>query len=235
MTTETIAVIGGTGAEGGGLALRLAAAGRTVVIGSRDAGKAAEAAEALRARLAAAGRAVAPHLLSGAASADAVRDAAIVLLTVPFAAQQSTALGLTKELTGKILVDATAPLSPPRVWEVSLPNGRSAVAVLQEALGPEVRVVAAFQNVSAHHLTDLDHELDCDVLVCGDDVEARGEVIKIIEAVGLRGIHAGGVQNAAAAEAMTSLLIAVNRAYKVKGAGIRITGLGNSAMGHHGA
>jgi len=228
MTEQTIAVIGGTGAEGGGLALRLAAAGRRVVIGSRDAAKAAEAAGNLREKLTAAGRDVPADRLTGAASADAVRAADIVLLTVPFAAQQSTALGLSAELSGKILVDATAPLAPPRVWEVNLPNGRSAVAALQETLGPLVRVVAAFQNVSAHHLTDLDHDLDCDVLVCGDDTEARAAAIALIEAVGLRGIHAGGVQNAAAAEAMTSLLIAVNRAYKVKGAGIRITGLGGS-------
>ncbi len=227
MTLQSIAIIGGTGAEGGGLALRLALAGVRVIIGSREAQKAADAAAALLQALADAGHALPAGAISGTTSQQAVAAADAALLTVPFAAQAGTALALAPVLAGKILIDATAPLVPPQVWKVNLPGGRSAVAALQEALGDSVRVVAAFQNVSAHHLAELDHQLDCDVLVCGDDAEARTEVIELIARIGMRGIHAGPVQNAAAAEAMTSLLIAVNRAYKVKGAGIRITGLGD--------
>lgn len=215
---HTIAVIGGTGAEGGGLALRLANAGYPVIIGSRDAAKAGEAAAEIVQRL---GKPIA----SGATSADAAKRADIVLMTVPYAGQQATALALKDELQGKILVDATVPLVPPKVSRVQLPDGGSAVAKLQELLGEGVKVVAAFQNVSAHHLKDLDHHVECDVLVCGDDSEACETVIGLADAIGLKGIYAGGIANSAAVEAMTSVLIAINRRYKVAGSGIRITGL----------
>ena len=128
-------------------------------------------------------------------------------------------------LGGKILVDVTVPLVPPKVARVQLPSGGSAVAALQAELGESVRVVSAFQNISAHHLSDLSHVMDCDVLVSGDSEEAREEVIKLVEAAGMRGIHAGPLANSAAAEALTSILISINRRYKVEGAGIRITGL----------
>ncbi len=213
-----IAVIGGTGSEGGGLALRLAHAGYPVVIGSRDAAKAQAAAAAINQRI---GRDTA----SGAESAAAAARASIVMLTVPYAGQLATAKAIAPALAGKILIDATVPLVPPKVSRVQLPEGGSAVANLQAVLGEQVRVVAAFQNVSAHHLADLDYSVDCDVLVCGDDSAACDTVIGIVDAIGLRGIYAGAACNAAAVEAMTSVLIAVNRRYKVLGAGIRVTGL----------
>ena len=214
----TIAVIGGTGAEGGGLALRLANAGYPVVIGSRDAARAAAAAEAINAT-------IGGSAASGSDGTAAAAAAEIVLLAVPFSGQQATALALADELRGKILVDATVPLVPPKVSRVQLPDGGSAVAKLQELLGPEVRVVSAFQNVSAHHLKDLDHAVDCDVLVCGDDGEACETVIALAAAIGLRAFYAGPAVNSVAAEALTSVLITINRRHKVSGSGIRITGL----------
>jgi 8-hydroxy-5-deazaflavin:NADPH oxidoreductase len=214
----TIAIIGGTGAEGGGLALRLAHAGYPVVIGSREAVRAVEAAAEIVKR-------VEDAQASGATSAEAAEQADIVLMTVPFAGQQPTALALTPYLKGKILIDATVPLIPPRVSRVQLPGGQSAVARLQELLGSEVRVVAAFQNVSAHHLKELEHDVECDVLICGDDAEACETVIELAGSIGLKGIYAGGIANSAALEALTSVLIAINRRYQVAGSGIRITGL----------
>ena len=213
-----IAVLGGTGAEGSGLAFRWALAGHEVVLGSRSADKAAAAADELNALLAGRGR------VRGAANVDAARDARIVVLTVPYSAQRATAEEVRDALAGKILVDVTVPLAPP-VDRVQLPNGESAVVALQRALGAGVKVVSAFQNVSATHLKDPDHPIDCDVLVCGDDREARERVIALANDAGLRGIHAGALANSAAVEAMTSVLIAINKHYKVRAAGVRITGL----------
>ncbi len=219
MTEQTpIAVIGGTGAEGGGLALRLAHAGRRVIIGGRDACRAAEAAEAINATIGA-------ERASGASSTEAAAQAGVILLTVPYSAQRATALALADQLQGKVLIDATVPLMPPKVGRVQLPVGGSAVATLQEELGAGVKVVAAFQNVSAHHLRDLDHPVDCDVLVCADDAEAAGIAVDLAQAMGLRAFHAGPVANSAAVEAMTSLLISINRRYKSPGSGLRITGV----------
>jgi 8-hydroxy-5-deazaflavin:NADPH oxidoreductase len=123
------------------------------------------------------------------------------------------------------LIDATVPLKPPKVSNVQLPAGGSAVAAVQQALGDKVRVVSAFQNVAAHKLRDLGTDADCDVLVCADDAEARKITLELIASVGLRGIDAGPICNSAAAEALTSILIFLNRKYKVHGSGIRITGL----------
>jgi len=215
---QTIAVIGGTGAEGSGLALRLAHAGHRVIIGSRDAAKSAQVCAELSA--------LSPGAqLEPASNRDAAAAAEIAILTVPHAVQQATGLDLREQLAGKILIDATVPLVPPKVARVQLPEGGSAVAALQKLLGETVKVVAAFQNVSAHHLRDLTHSVDCDVLVCGDDIPARETVIGLVRDVGLRGVHAGPIANAAAAEALTSVLIAINIRYKVPGTGIRITGL----------
>ncbi|MBS7700249.1 MULTISPECIES: NADPH-dependent F420 reductase [unclassified Chelatococcus] len=217
-SVKTVAVVGGTGAEGGGLALRLAKAGYGVLIGGRDAGKAEAAASAINGR-------IGTSMARGVLAADAAAEADIVLMAVPYSGQRDTALALRDHLQGKILIDATVPLVPPKVSRVQLPPGGSAVAALQAELGEGVRVVAAFQNVSAHHLRDLDHEVDCDVLVCGDDAAAVDTVIALAGDIGLRGIYAGPVANAAAAEALTSLLIAINRRYKSSGSGIRITGI----------
>ena len=217
-----LAVLGGTGAEGSGLALRFAAAGHEVVVGSRDPARAEAAAAELNRKLGTRGAAV-----SGAGNADAAAGAELAVLTVPYAAQRATALSVAGALAGKILVDATVPLKPPRVARVQLPEGGSAVAALQAELAGSVRVVSAFQNVSAHHLGELDRAVDCDVLVCGDDPDARETVVALAASIGLRAWHAGPIANSAVAEGLTSVLIAINRRHKVPGAGIRITGAGD--------
>lgn len=219
MNRRTIAVIGGSGQEGGGLALRFAHAGHRVRIGSRDAAKAEEAARRLN-DLGGDGR------ISGFDNSSAVGAADLVVLAVPYQGQQSTALALKDQLSGRILIDATVPLVPPKVARVQLPAGGSVVAALQVVLGSDIRVVSAFQNVSWHHLMDLAHDVDCDVLVCGDDSDACAEVCTLIGEIGMRGLHAGPLANSAAAEALTSLLISINRRYKSEcGSGIRITGI----------
>jgi NADPH-dependent F420 reductase len=213
-----IAVIGGAGAEGSGLAVRWAKAGYRVLIGSRSPERAAAKAAELNAL-------VGGRHLEGLDNRAAAEGADIVVLTVPYAAQLPTLADLKPALGGKILVDVTVPLVPPRVARVQLPQGGSAVEIAQRELGPDVKVVSAFQNVSAHHLMALDHAVDCDVLVCGDDKDAREIVVGLAHAIGLRGLHAGSLANSAAAEALTSLLVFMNRHYKSPGAGIRITGL----------
>ena len=216
-TRPTIAVLGGTGNEGGGLALRWAHAGYDVIIGSRQQEKGERAAAELNEELGSGG-------VRGMANPDAAREADIVVLSVPYAAHRPTLESVYDEVQGKILVDVTVPLAPP-VWVVSLPEGRTAAEEAQAFLGDGVRVVSAFQNISYIHLQALGHDVDCDVLVTGDDPDARAEVIKLVEVVGTRGIDAGPLANAIVAESLTALLIAVNRRYQVKSAGIRITGI----------
>ena len=214
----TIAVLGGTGSAGSGLALRCANAGYPIVIGSRNADKAAQVCDRINAQF---GRTAASH--------DSYRGAAasgkIVVLSVPYSAQRSTVEEVRDALDGKILIDTTVPLVPPKVARVQLPEGGSAVAAIQALLGESVKVVSAFQNVPAHLLQDLNHEVECDVLVCGDDVGARETVVKLAADIGLRALHAGPIANSAATEALTSVLISINSRYKVQGAGIRITRL----------
>lgn len=215
---HTIAVVGGTGAEGSGLAIRWANAGHKVIIGSRDGAKAQAAADELNAIL---GKA----LVMGKNSSDAASEADIVVLTVPFAAQISTAESLKEVLAGKVLIDVTVPLIPPKVSTVQLPSSDSAAVSLQAMLGTEVKVVSAFQNISAHKLKKLDHKIPCDVFVCSDDKEARLAVIQLAQDAGLRGINAGPLANSTVAESLTSVLIWINRAYKVPDSGIVITGI----------
>jgi NADPH-dependent F420 reductase len=221
----TIAILGGTGQEGGGLALRFAKAGHRVILGSRSAARAAERAAAMNARLG--GNAV-----SGADNVSAAAGADTVVLTVPYAAQRATVEEVREALSGKILIDATVPLVPPKVSRVQLPPGGSAVAAIQALLGDAVRVVSAFQNVSAHHLDDLDQDVDCDVLVCGDDASARETVIGLAGDIGLTAWHAGPIVNSAAAEALTSVMIFINRHYKAPGSGIRVTGVARPSRPH---
>jgi len=215
---QTIAVLGGTGKEGKGLALRWAVKGHEVVIGSRDAARAQVTAEEIRTRAGDQAR------VRGADNAAAAQAASIVVLAVPYSAQLGTAQEVVAQLVGKVLIDVTVPLVPPKVDRVQMPPGGSAVLVLQERLGAQVKVVSAFQNVSAGHLWDLDHVIDCDVLVCGDDAEAREAAVRLVEDAGMKGWHAGVLANSVAAEAMTSVLIAINKRYKIPGSGLRITG-----------
>ncbi len=206
-----IAVIGGTGHLGSALAWRLARAGNRVVIGSRTADSAAAKAAELG------------HGLTGMANADAAQAADIVFVTVPFAAQTATLEDIRPHVAGKIVVDTTVPLVPPKVMRVQLPPEGSAAAKAEAILGEGVRLVAAFHNVAAHKLAQ-DVTVECDILVFGDDKAARAEIVALADAIGLRGVHAGALVNAVAAEAMTSLLIFINKTYQVDGAGIRITG-----------
>jgi 8-hydroxy-5-deazaflavin:NADPH oxidoreductase len=215
---STIAVVGGTGAEGSAIALRLARAGYRVTIGTRDSEKGARITAELNKILGA-------DAIAFLGNADAAKAADIVILTVPYAAQKPMVQEIAAALEGKILIDATAPLVPPKVSNVQLPAGGSAVAEIQRALGDKVRVVSAFQNVAAHKLRQLDADVACDVLVCGDDPAARGIACQLIGRMGLRALEAGPIGNSAAAEALTSLLIFFNRKYKASGSGIRITGL----------
>jgi len=149
----------------------------------------------------------------------------IVVLTVPYAAHRATLESVADALRGKILVDVTVPLVPPQVARVQLPPEGSAAVAAQMLLGPEVKVVSAFQNVSSHLLDGQATPVECDVLVCGDDKDARGVVVELARDAGMRGIHGGALANSAAAEALTSVLIFINRRYGVKTSGIRFTGL----------
>jgi len=214
----TIAVLGGTGQEGRGLALRWSHAGYPVVLGSRDSARAGAAAAEIRRRVAGAS-------VEGCDNGAAAARGAIVVLTVPYAAHRATLEAAKSALAGKILVDVTVPLMPPQVARVQLPPEGSAAVATQRLLGAEVKVVSAFQNVSAHLLEDPTAPVDCDVLVCGDDKDARAEVVALAQAAGMRGIHGGALANSAAAEALTSVLIYINRRYGLKTSGIRFTGL----------
>lgn len=213
MKRGKIAILGGTGALGSGLARRLAASGWHVLIGSRDAGRAGEFAASLGA-----------SNIEGMSYAEAAEQGDLAILTVPFASQSEVIAAVASHLAGKVLIDATVPLKPPKVSMVQLPEAGSAAAYAVRAAGAEVWVVSAFQNVSAQLLQD-DGDIDCDVLVTGDDAEARDMTIAVVRDCGLRGWHAGPLANSVAAEALTSLLIFMNRTYKSGHAGIRITGL----------
>lgn len=214
---KTIAIIGGTGALGYGLTLRWARAGFPVIIGSRDAAKAIDAAGKANDLLGC-------DIVRGADNVAAAASAEIVVLTVPFSHHAPTLADLHGAVQGKIVIDVTVPLRPPQVRTVQLPEGGSIAKVTQATFGDGVRVVSAFQNVAAAHLKDLDHAIDCDVLVCGNDADAREQVIALAEAAGMTGWHAGRIDNSAIAEALTSGLIFINGKYNIDGAGIRITG-----------
>ncbi len=214
----TIAVIGGTGKEGPGLAARWAQSGYRVIIGSRSAEKAQAKADELNTELGG-------SYLQGMDNLSAVQEATIAVLTVPYEAHAATLESLRDALQGKILVDVTVPLNPPKIRTVHLPQGQSASLEAQAILGPGVKVVTAFQHVGAHNLQDTNQVVTCDVLVCGDDADAKEDVIRLCKAAGMRGVDAGPLANSIAVEAMTPVLLYINRRYKIPGAGIVITGL----------
>jgi 8-hydroxy-5-deazaflavin:NADPH oxidoreductase len=208
----TIAILGGTGDLGSGLAKCWLAAGYKVILGSRSAEKA---------------KRIASNLAGDAAGDDnigAARAADIVVVAVPFSSHNATLTEVKDVVQGKIVVDAAVPLVPPKVFVVQLPAAGSAAQMAQELLGPDVRVVSAFHNVGATKLHQ-GGRVDCDVLVFSDDRAARETVIGLANEVATAGIDGGVLANSAAAEALTSVLIGINRRYKVPGAGIRITGL----------
>lgn len=211
MNRFDIAVIGGTGNLGKAMARRLAKAERSVVIGSRTADNARQAAEALG------------YGLTGMTNFDAATNATVVIVAVPFAAQAQTMTEIAPAVGGKIVVDTTVPLVPPKVMRVQLPAEGCAATRAANLLGENVRVVSAFHSVAAYKLM-TDEAVECDVLVFGDDKAARSDVIALARDMGLRGLHGGALVNSAAAEALTSILIFLNKTYAVDGAGIRITG-----------
>jgi NADPH-dependent F420 reductase len=215
MTKETIAVLGGTGDEGPGLALRWAKAGYTVIIGSRQAEKAENTAAELNTELGA-------DLITGMDNASAARAAEICVLTIKYTAHQVAVESLKDALQGKIVVDATARIKFP---EAVPPGPPAAARAAQEILGDGARVVAAYQNIPAAALRkNLDQPIDSDVLICGEDMEAVEKVIALTTDLGMRGLYAGGLENALVVEGITALIIAMNKKYKGHGM-IRVTGL----------
>ena len=224
MTTDNLprlAILGGTGDLGTGLARRWAQAGYQVIIGSRTVEKAEAAVADLHEVMAE--RGVSEVAVEAMANLAAAQAADIVTLTVPFSHQVSTLESVRAALQNKILIDVTVPLVPPKVARVQLPAQGSAGQIAQELLGEDVAVVSAFQNVAAAHLQE-GRGVECDVLVSGNKKAAREDVIKLVEAAGMRGFHAGMISNAAAAEALTSVLITINKQYGCH-AGIKISGL----------
>jgi 8-hydroxy-5-deazaflavin:NADPH oxidoreductase len=216
-----IAILGGTGALGTGLARRWAEAGYPIIIGSRSQESAQSAVDDLKAVMQE--RGVSAVNVQAADNLNAAQQADIVVLTVPYAHHQATLSSVKAAVQGKIVIDVTVPLRPPKVGTVQLPEAGSAAQEAQALLGEAVKVVSAFQNVAAHHLQE-GHGIDCDVLVAGDDKDARDVVLGLVEAAGMRGFSVGPIANSAAAEALTSILIQINRQYKCH-AGIRISGL----------
>jgi hypothetical protein len=214
----TVAVLGGTGKEGKGLAYRWARAGYRVLIGSRTPEKAVAAAEEISGML---GEGIS---VKGLGNLEAAHEANIAVLTVPYAAHRDTLETLKEELKGKILVDVTVPLVPPKVATVQMPAAGSAAQEAKQIVGEDVQVCAAFQNIAHEHLLD-NADVECDVLVTGTSKEARAEVIRLVEAAGLRGWDAGPIENSVVVEGLTSVLIGINKKYGSTHAGIKITGI----------
>ena len=220
--SKKITIVGGSGALGAGLAKRWARKGHQIIIGSRDEKRASEAASRLN-------NEAGTKTIVGMENKEASENGEIVVLTVPFSNHMSTLSLIAPALENKILIDVTVPLVPPKVRTVHIPEGGSCAKSAQEFLGKAVRVVSAFQSVAATHLDDLEHEIDCDVLVCGNDPEAREVVVELASDADMKAWHAGVIANSIVAEAMTSSLIFMNNRYKIDGAGLRITGKPGSA------
>jgi len=216
MAGETIAILGGTGDLGTGLAIRWSKAGYKIIIGSRTLEKARNATENLAK--------ISPDTPAEAMeNSDAAAAGDIVVLTVPAEHQLSTLDTVKTGLSGKILIDVTVPLVPPKVGTVQMPPEGSAGKRAQNFLGDDVQVVTAFQNIAAHLLQE-DVKIECDVLVSGNKRIARDKVIELAEQAGMRGWHAGPIENSAAAEALTSILIQINRRHDIAHSGIQIVG-----------
>jgi NADPH-dependent F420 reductase len=213
----TLSFIGGTGDLGSGLAWRFARAGYPIIIGSRTLEKAAQVAADMNAQ--------GSFNIKGASNENAAAAGDIVFMTVPFASHETTLASIREAVQGKILVDSTVPLVPPKIMRVQLPAGGCVARQTQDFLGEGVRVVSAFQNVAAAHMQSTRKSLDeCDVLVAGNDADARETIVKLAGEIGFKAWHAGAIDNSAVAEALTSVLIFLNRRYGISGAGIQITG-----------
>jgi len=213
----TIAVLGGTGKEGKGLAYRWTKAGYRVMIGSRSSERAVTTASEIMELTEMSGSVV------GMSNLEAAQQANIVVVTVPYAAHRETIESVKDALDGKILIDVTVPLVPPKVTKVQMPAAGSAAQEAQQIVGAGVEVVAAFQNISHEHLL-TDEDVECDVLVTGTSKAARAEALTLVEAAGLNGWDAGPIENSVVIEGLTSVLININKQYGSTNAGIRITG-----------
>lgn len=213
-----IAILGGTGDQGPGLALRWALTGHEVIIGSRNKEKAETVAAELNAELG-------QSKIRGLDNVQAAQEAEISVLTVPYSAHLATLESVKSQVRGKIFIDVSVPLDPENARRMKMPAAGSATEEAQEFFGPDTKVVAAFQNVAAHLLRDPKHAIDCDVLVCGNDAEARKTVIGLVTQMGLQAYDVGPAESARVIESITSMLIRLNIRNKVKGAGIRMTGL----------
>ncbi len=219
MSLPTIAVLGGTGKEGKGLAIRWANAGYPIIIGSRDADRAQTTANELNALL------NKEPIVRGLNNIEATQACDIAVLSVPYEAHHSTLESIKDQAQGKILIDVTAPLDPANKRKVvKIPIG-SVGEEAQQFLGENVKVVSAFQNVSYTHLMNLTETLHCDILICGNDKAAKQQVIQLAQAAGMRGYDAGPIENSVVAEGLTAVLININIAFKIKNAGIEITGI----------
>lgn len=218
---HTIAIAGGTGKEGKGLAYRWAKAGYRLIIGSRQMEKALSAANDLNQLL------DKKFKVEGMVNQDAAKQADLVVLTVPFSAHIPTLESLKSELKGKILVDVSVPLVPPKITKVQMPLAGSAALEAKQVLGEESRIVSAFQNISYEHLLN-DEEIICDVLVTGTDKEVRAIVLKLITDAGMIGWDAGPLENSVVQEGLTSILIGINKQFGTQSAGIQITGVKRS-------
>jgi hypothetical protein len=218
-----IAIVGGTGKEGQGLALGWARAGQEILIGSRRLERARRAAQAINA-------AVGGPWATGMLNRDAAAAGEIVVLTVPYEAHGEQLKEIQDAVRGKILVDVTVPLDPEKPRRLRVPPGGSATEEAQTLLGPHTRVVAAFQNISYKHLPHGETAAT-DVLVCGDDAEARRQVVRLATLLGFRALDAGPARNARVLEGLTVVLMEINRRYKAQEAGIRITGLPETNQG----
>jgi len=216
-TKPVIAILGGTGKEGPGLAMRWAPAGYKIIIGSRQTEKAERTAAELNSFLGI-------ESISGCLNAEAAVKADICVLTVVPSAHQSVLEELKDALQTRILVDATARVD---FRNPQPPEPPSAAQTAQKILGPGVRVVAAFQNVPSHALTSLEEPIKSEVLVCADDIPAAEQVIQLAEDGGMRAYYAGGLHNSVTVEGLTAILINLNKYYKIRTASIGITGIRN--------
>lgn len=224
MSTENdlnrIAIIGGTGKEGKGLAFRWLKAGYFVIIGSRDKQKAEKAVDEVMQLM---GEGFSRKIIA-AENSEAVREADVVVLTIPFQFHSEMINRIKPDMKGKYLLDVTVPLVPPKVSIVQLPPEGSAALQAQSILGENAKVISAFQNISFELLLG-DQPIECDVLVTGIDAQAREVGLKLVKDAGLVGWDAGPLENSLIAEGLTSILIRLNKNYQVHSSGIRVTGI----------
>ena len=212
----TLAILGGTGKQGRGLAYRWAKAGYHVIIGSRTPKKARQATEDLNQKLD-------RQLIEGMVNEQAAEACDIAVLSVPYSSQAETLASVKRQLQGKVLVAVTNPINRQDIYTVHMPPAGSAAQEAQDLLGEGTKVLTAFQNVSHEHLQG-DGPVPCDVLVCGDDAAAKEQVLQLVGAAGLVGWDAGPLRNAVVVEGLSPILFWINKRYKIKASGIRITG-----------